>query len=64
MTKNNDIEKTEVKATESNRVTSDVTIDWPKHNWGIHAGEIRELPTDEAARADILSSAHIKSVKN
>lgn len=44
------------------KVTSDVTIDFTG-GWGIHAGEIRELPEDQEQRENILSNDHITIIK-
>ncbi len=44
-------------------VTSNADIDFPELQWGIHAGETRELPVDEAAQEIILSNDHIKKVE-
>jgi hypothetical protein len=44
-------------------VTSGKTIDFPALDWGIHAGETRELPEDEAAQKTILSTTFITLVK-
>lgn len=44
-------------------VTSTKTVDLPSLNWGINAGETRELPADEAAQKIILSASFITLTK-
>lgn len=51
------------KAKETNTVTSSVTIDFPQFNWGIHAGETKELPEDEEARTSIIGHHFITKTK-
>lgn len=41
------------------QVQSTKTIHFPKFNWGIHAGETRELPQDESAQKEILKNSAI-----
>lgn len=45
------------------KVTSSKSIHFPKFNWGINAGEERELPTTKAAQEAILSHPAISEVK-
>lgn len=40
-------------------VTSSKTVDFPSFDWGINAGETRELPTDKNAQVEILSKSYI-----
>lgn len=40
-------------------VTSTMTVDFPSLGWGIHAGEIRELPVDGVAQKTILEKDFI-----
>lgn len=51
--------KTEAKEEKTLSVTSTKTVDFPSLNWGIHAGETRELPVDEAAQQIILEKDFI-----
>ncbi len=44
------------------KVTSDIEISFSL-GWGIHAGEILDLPLDESAQEVILSNHHIKIIK-
>lgn len=65
--KDEDKKETEVKETPapknlSKQVTSSKTIDFPSFQWGIHEGEIRELPEDEEAQKVILSNAYITKI--
>lgn len=41
------------------KVTSKESIHFPSLNWGINAGEIKELPADKEAQAVILSHPSI-----
>lgn len=43
----------------SKMVTSTKTVDFPSLGWGIHAGEIRELPVDGVAQKIILEKEFI-----
>ena len=45
------------------KVTSKKSISCPKLNWGITAGEIRELPEDKDAQKRILAEPEIEEVK-
>jgi hypothetical protein len=45
------------------RVTSKKSISFVKLNWGITAGEIRELPEDKEAQKRILAEPEIEEVK-
>lgn len=45
------------------KVTSRKTIDFPKYNWGIRAGEERELPKDKQAAEAIQSNRYISVIK-
>ena len=45
------------------KVMSSKTWDSPTFNWGIHAGETRELPVDEALQKEVLSKEFITQVK-
>lgn len=45
------------------KVTSTETISFPQFNWGIHAGETRELPEDKEAQAAILAHPSITEAK-
>jgi hypothetical protein len=45
------------------KVTSKKSISFPKHNWGITAGEVRELPEDKDAQKRILAEPDIEEVK-
>lgn len=61
----NEAEKATPKAPTSSgkkMVTSTKTIDFPSLNWGITAGEERELPSDPEAQERILSN-HFISLK-
>jgi hypothetical protein len=44
-------------------VTSRKSVDFPKLNWGITAGETRELPEDKKAQAVILAHPAISKSK-
>lgn len=44
------------------KATSNKSISFPKLNWGISAGETRELPADKEAQARILSEDGIVEV--
>lgn len=44
------------------KVKSIKTISFPKLNWGINAGEERELPEDKEAQTRILSEDGIEIV--
>lgn len=44
-------------------VTSSKTIDFPSLDWGITAGQTRELPADLSAQDIILSSPFISITK-
>lgn len=44
------------------KVTSTKNIHFPKLNWGINAGEERELPADKEAQARILAEPGITPV--
>ena len=46
------------------KVSSTETIHFPSLNWGITAGETKELPADKEAQAVILSHPAITSVKD
>lgn len=56
-------ENTPEKEKKSIIVTSTHTVDFPSLNWGIHAGEFKELPANAAVQKFILSKDYI-SVKN
>ena len=57
-------EKKEVAPkTESQKVTSDVDVDFPSLGWAISAGATKELPVEEKTRAQILTNHHIKLIK-
>ena len=45
------------------KVTSTETLSFPQFNWGIHAGETRELPADKEAEKAILGHASISEAK-
>lgn len=45
------------------KVTSTKSISFPKLNWGITAGEERELPEDKEAQERILSEPEISPVE-
>lgn len=45
------------------KVTSTKSISFPKLNWGITAGEIKELPEDKEAQERILQEESIKKVE-
>jgi hypothetical protein len=45
------------------QVTATFSVDFPELNWGINAGEVRELPEDKDAQALILAHPDIKEVK-
>jgi len=45
------------------KVTSKKTIDFPKYNWGVRAGEERELPKDKEAAEAIQSNRYVSVVK-
>jgi hypothetical protein len=44
------------------KATSTDTISFPALNWGINAGEVRDLPSDKDAQAIILSHPSISLV--
>ncbi len=44
-------------------VTSKVSVDFPKFQWGINAGQERELPEDAEAQKQILAHPDIVEVK-
>jgi hypothetical protein len=44
------------------KVTSTVSVSFPKLGWGITAGEVRELPEGEEAQARILAEPGITLV--
>ena len=44
------------------KVTSTKSISFPKLNWGISAGEEREMPEDKAAQERILKEPEITLV--
>lgn len=44
------------------KVTSTITISFPKLGWGINAGDTRDLPLDESARKRILAEPGISVV--
>lgn len=44
------------------KVTSTVSVSFPKLGWGITAGEVRELPEGEEAQARILQEPGITLV--
>lgn len=45
------------------KVTSRKSIHFPKFDWGITAGETRELPENKEAQEAILANPHIEKVK-
>lgn len=51
--------KAEVVPAKNVRVISTKTIDFPSLDWGIHAGETRELPVEQAAQEIILRNKNI-----
>lgn len=46
------------------KVTSRKSIDFPQFNWGITAGDVRELPDEKEARDAILAHPFIEKVKD
>lgn len=44
------------------KVTSSKSIRFPKLNWGISSGEVRELPEDKEAQARIMQEPEITMV--
>lgn len=50
------------KKVEVVKVTSRASIDFPGLEWGINAGEVRDLPSDKEAQKTILASEFIKPV--
>lgn len=44
------------------KVTSTKSISFPKLNWGITAGEVRELPEDKDAQERIMQEPEITIV--
>lgn len=44
-------------------VTASKSVDFPKFNWGITAGDTRELPEDKKAQAVILAHPAISKSK-
>jgi len=44
------------------KVTSTKSISFPKLNWGITAGEVRELPEEKQAQDRILQESEISEV--
>lgn len=47
------------KKVELTKATSNVDIDFPELGWGVRAGEVRELPVEESARAIIKANHNI-----
>lgn len=45
------------------KVTANRSVDFPKLDWAISAGETKELPTDKEAQKVILAHRSIKEVK-
>jgi hypothetical protein len=45
-------------------VTSTKDLSFPKHNFGIRAGEVKPLPEDKEAQARILAEPEISEVLN
>lgn len=45
------------------KVTSNETIHFPTLNWGIHKGEVKELPADKEAAKTILAHESISEYK-
>jgi hypothetical protein len=45
------------------QVTAKFSVDFPELNWGINAGEMRELPEDKEAASVILAHPDIVEVK-
>lgn len=46
------------------KVTSRQTIEFPKFNWSISAGDTRDLPEDKEAQKHILANPAITKVKD
>ena len=55
--------KEKTVAEKSKTVTSSKTLDFPSLGWGIHAGEIRDLPADKDAADLILKNHYITVIK-
>ena len=55
--------KDEAVKEKSKTVTSSKTLDFPSLGWGIHAGEIRDLPADKDAADLILKNHYITLIK-
>lgn len=51
-----------IKKVEVTKVTSRATVDFPQLEWGIRAGEVRELPSDPKVQAQILSCEFISKI--
>jgi hypothetical protein len=45
------------------QVTATKSVSFPTLNWGINAGDTRDLPSDKGAQELILSHSAIKEVK-
>ena len=45
------------------QVTAKFSVDFPALQWGINAGEVRELPEDKGAQAVILAHPDIREIK-
>jgi hypothetical protein len=45
------------------KAISSKSISFPKYQWGINAGEVRELPDDKEAQKRILSEPEISEVR-
>ena len=46
------------------KVTSNISICFPKFKWAIKAGEVKDLPDNEEEKKHILSMADIKPVED
>lgn len=46
------------------KVTSSKDISFPKLNWGIRAGEVKDLPDDKEAQKRILAEPEISVVND
>lgn len=45
------------------KITSSMTIDFPKLGFSIEKGEIKDLPDDKKAQEIILSNSYVSEVK-
>ena len=58
-----DTPQSDVPTKKTIKVTSSKTIDFPSLGWGIHKGEISELPVEVESQKIILSNTFINKIK-